>query len=384
MVRQVATESGGGAGVSCETAGDATLVVQLSGVWRLQKDFASAIPVQKAIEASRFHNVRFDTKALSSWDSSILIFLTLVTDLCRQKEIVTDRDGLPVGIRRLLELAEQVPAQEGARQATEPLSFLARVGTATTEAYFSLLEMLRFLGEVTLAFARLITLRARYRSADLWLIVQECGPQALPIVTLISFLVGVILAFVGAIQLRQFGAQLYVADLVGIAMIREMGAMMTGIIMAGRTGAAFAAKLGTMKVTQEIDALVTLGFSPMEFLVLPRVIALCLMMPLLCLYADLMGILGGAVVGLWMLDLSWTTYYRQTLNAITLTALFGGVFKSVIYGVLVALSGCLRGTKCGDSAAAVGEAATSAVVTSIVSIVVACGVLAVIFYIIGI
>jgi len=237
---------------------------------------------------------------------------------------------------------------------------------------------------VTLTFVKLVQMRARYRSGDLFLVVQECGPQALPIVTLISFLVGAILAFVGAVQLQQFGAQIYVADLVGIAVVRDIGAMMTGIIMAGRTGAAFAAKLGTMKVTQEIDALVTLGFSPLEFLVLPRVIALCLMMPLLCLYSDVMGMLGGAAVGLWMLDLSLASYYHQTINAISLTALFGGVFKSVIYGVLIALSGCLRGIQCGGSASGVGEAATSAVVTSIVFIVAACGALSVIFHILGI
>ena len=383
-VDQLQTHSGGAPRVSLETVGDATLVVQLSGGWRLQKNAVSASVVQEAIEAAPIRRVRFDAEALSSWDSSILIFLAKVTELCRQKNIDTDREGLPNGIRRLLELAEEVPEQEGARQATDRLSILARVGTATADSYISLSEMLRFLGEVTLAFAQMVKMRARYRTADLFLIIQECGPQALPIVTLISFLVGVILAFVGAIQLRQFGAQIYVADLVGIAVVREMGAMMTGIIMAGRTGAAFAAKLGTMKVTQEIDALITQGFSPLEFLVLPRVIALCLMMPLLCLYSDLMGVLGGAAVGLGMLDLSWTTYYHQTVNAITLTALFGGVFKSVIYGVLIALSGCLRGMQCGGSASAVGEAATSAVVTSIVFIVAACGMMAVVFYIIGI
>lgn len=381
---EVQTQSDGAPGFSLETVGDATLVVQLSGAWRLQKNVASASPVQKAIEASHIRCIRFDAKALSSWDSSILIFLTKVTELCRQQDIVTDREGLPKGIRRLLELAEKVPEQEGAKQATDRPSFLARVGTTTTGSYISLSEMLRFLGEVTLAFVKLVKMRARCRAADLFLIIQECGPQALPIVTLISFLVGAILAFVGAVQLQQFGAQIYVADLVGIAVVRDMGAMMTGIIMAGRTGAAFAAKLGTMKVTQEIDALITLGFSPLEFLVLPRMIALCLMMPLLCLYSDLMGVLGGAAVGLWMLDLSWTTYYHQTVNAITLTALFGGVFKSVTYGVLIALSGCLRGMQCGGSASAVGEAATSAVVTSIVFIVAACGALSVIFYIIGV
>jgi phospholipid/cholesterol/gamma-HCH transport system permease protein len=167
-------------------------------------------------------------------------------------------------------------------------------------------------------------------------------------------------------------------------MIREMGAMMTGIIMAGRTGAAFAAQLGTMKVTQELDAFTTMGFSPLEFLVLPRVLALILMMPLLCLYSDFVGVLGGATVGLGMLDLSWTVYMRQTANAITLTDVFGGVFKSSVYGILIALSGCLRGMQCGNSSSAVGDAATSAVVTGIVAIVVACGTFAVVFYVLGI
>lgn len=381
---EVQTHSDDAAGVSLATLGDATLVVQLSGAWRLQKSAAAVNPVLRALERSQVRTVRFDAKALSSWDSSVLMFLTKVTELCRQQDIVTEREGLPDGIRRLLELAEIVPEQEGAKPATDRQSFLAQVGDTSTGVYISLSEMLHFLGEVTLAFVKLVRMRARYRTADLFLIIQECGPQALPIVTLISFLVGVIMAFVGAVQLRQFGAQLYVADLVGIAVVRDMGAMMTGIIMAGRTGAAFAAKLGTMKVTQEIDALITLGFSPLEFLVLPRMIALCLMMPLLCLYSDLMGILGGAAVGLWMLDLSWTTYYHQTVNAISLTAMFGGVFKSVTYGVLIALSGCLRGIQCGGSAAAVGEAATSAVVTSIVFIVAACGALSVVFHIIGV
>jgi len=240
------------------------------------------------------------------------------------------------------------------------------------------------LGEMTVTFIALLRMKARYRASDLFLLIQQCGAQALPIVTLISFLVGVILAFVGAVQLKQFGAQIYVADLVGIAMVREMGAMMTGIIMAGRTGAAFAAQLGTMKVTQEIDAFTTAGFSPLEFLVLPRVMALILMMPLLCLYADFVGVIGGAVIGVGMLDLSWTTYFRETAAAITLTDLFGGIFKSSVYGVLIALSGCLRGLQCGNSSSAVGDAATSAVVTGIVAIVVACGIFAVVFYILGI
>jgi phospholipid/cholesterol/gamma-HCH transport system permease protein len=216
------------------------------------------------------------------------------------------------------------------------------------------------------------------------LLIQQCGVEALPIVTLVSFLLGVILAFVSAIQLKQFGAQIYVANLVGVAMTREMGALMTAILMAGRTGAAFAAELGTMKVTQELDALTTSGFSVLEFLVLPRVLALVLMMPLLCLYADVLGILGGAAIGVGMLDLSWTLYFGQTTHALQLGDIVGGVFKGAVYGGLIAFAGCFRGLQAGSSASAVGRAATSAVVTGLVAIIVACGVFAFLFYILGI
>jgi phospholipid/cholesterol/gamma-HCH transport system permease protein len=298
--------------------------------------------------------------------------------------IQLDRATLPAGLCRLLDLAEAVSEKKGARKETIDAPFLERVGNLAIGVNRSLSDMLAFLGDMTLTFGRLLRMKVRFRAVDLLLLIQQSGAQALPIVTLISFLVGVILAFVGAVQLKQFGAQIYVADLVGIAMIREMGAMMTGIIMAGRTGAAFAAQLGTMKVTQEIDAFTTMGFSALEFLVLPRVIALVLMMPLLCLYSDLVGVLGGAAIGVGMLDLSWTTYLRETLNAIGLGDVLGGVFKASIYGVLIALSGCLRGIQCGNSSSAVGDAATSAVVTGIVAIVVACGIFAVVFYVLGI
>jgi phospholipid/cholesterol/gamma-HCH transport system permease protein len=214
--------------------------------------------------------------------------------------------------------------------------------------------------------------------------MQASGSQALPIVSLISGLIGLILAFMGAIQLRQFGAQIYVADLVGIGMTREMGAVMTGIIMAGRTGAAFAAQLGTMQVNEEIDAYTTLGISPMEFLVLPRMLALVLMMPLLCMYADLMGILGGLVVATGMLDVSLVEYVNETRAAVSLTDVALGVVKSGLFGVLIALAGCLRGMQCGRSASAVGDAATSAVVTGIVFIIATDGLLAVITEAIGV
>jgi phospholipid/cholesterol/gamma-HCH transport system permease protein len=244
--------------------------------------------------------------------------------------------------------------------------------------------MTGFVGEAFVAFIKLLGGRANFRRSDLILLLEECGAQALPIVSLISLLVGLILAFVGAIQLKMFGAQIYVADVVGIGMVRVMGAIMTGIIMAGRTGAAFAAQLGTMQVNEEIDALKTLGISPMEFLVLPRMLALIVMMPLLCLYADLLGIVGGLIVGVGMLDLGFIEYLNETRSAVTLTNLWIGLFHGVVFGVLVALSGCLRGMQCGRSASAVGYATTSAVVTGIVSIVVATAIITYVCQVLGI
>ena len=231
--------------------------------------------------------------------------------------------------------------------------------------------------------------------------------SALPIVSLISVLVGIILAFVGAVQLEQFGADIFIANLVGLGMVRDMGAMMTAIIMAGRTGAAFAAELGTMTVNEEIDALRTTGISPIDFLVVPRILALVLMMPLLTVYSDIMGILGGALVGISLFgqadlerieaenvsdflivislfDIGIYEYFRQTRSAIDLYDVFGGLFKSLVYGAIVAVSGCLRGMECGRSSAAVGIATTSAVVTSIVFIVVACAVLTVVYDVLSI
>ena len=295
-----------------------------------------------------------------------------------------DATGLPDGVRRLLNLAAAVPEREGARREAERDPLLTRIGASALNTGASALNLITFIGEAFAALLKFLGGKARFRRSDLGLLLQDCGANALPIVTLISLLVGLILAFVGAVQLMMFGAQIFVADLVGIAMLRVMGAVMVGIIMAGRTGAAFAAQLGTMQVNEEIDALQTLGIDPMEFLVLPRMIALIIMMPLLCVYANLMGILGGMIVGVGMLDISMLQYYQQTRAALNLNHFWIGLFQAGVFGVLVALAGCLRGIQCGRSASAVGEAATSAVVTGIVSIVVATAVITVICNILGI
>src|SRR5712672_1365245 len=383
-MKQVASNANQGT-VSVIHTGNSTLLIKLSGPWHLTRDVPSAASLRSEIESTpMLKTVSFDTSGLADWGSGLISFLVQTSAACRAHSIDQDRGGMPEGMRRLLELAEAVPEKKGTRRAETRASFFQRVGNLTIGYGLSVGDFMAFLGDLTVAFGKFLRGKARYRRVDLVEVIQECGANAVGIVTLISFLVGVILAFMGAVQLSQFGASIYVADLVCIGMTRDMGAIMTAIIMSGRTGAAFAAKLGTMKVTQEIDAFTTMGVSPMEFLVLPRVIALVLMMPLLCLYADFVGVLGGAAIGVGMLDLSWTTYFRETSNAIDLADVFGGVFKSSVYGVLIALAGCLRGIQCGNSSSAVGDAATSAVVTGIVAIVMACGIFAVVFYVLGI
>ena len=358
--------------LSVSRRGEDALLLNFVGSWKITKSIPSADDVIKQVASEpQIRSISFKTNDLSAWDSGLLIFLIKVFGWCQRKEISIDKAGLPQGVQRLLSLASAVPERAGARKETTQEPFLSRVGTATIELCRSLPELLAFIGEAFVAFLKVFTGKARFQWHDLWLIIQQTGAQALPIVSLISLLVGLILAFVGAVQLRMFGAQIYVADLVGIGMVRVLGAVMTGVIMSGRTGAAFAAELGTMQVNEEIDALQTLGIPPMEFLVLPRMLALMLMMPLLCLYADLMGVLGGLIVGVSMLDLNLMEYVNETRSIVDLTNLWIGVFHGFVFGILVALSGCLRGMQCGRSASAVGQATTSAVVTSIVCIVVA-------------
>jgi phospholipid/cholesterol/gamma-HCH transport system permease protein len=356
------------------------VLVHLAGSWTLQSDRATVAALQEQLDATApVQRLAFETSGLTAWDSGLVTFLRRVEEQCRSRQIAIDRSTLPDGLRRLLDLAAAVPERQEARRGEARDPMLARIGKWGIGVGEATSNMVRFIGEAFLALLQLLRGRASFRGSDLALLLQECGAQALPIVTLISFLVGAILAFIGAVQLQQFGAQIFVANLVGLAMALEMGAMMTAIIMSGRTGAAFAAQLGTMQVNQEIDALTTLGISPIEFLVLPRMLALVLMVPLLTVYANLMGMLGGAAIGATMLDISLKSYFIQLQEALTLKYCAQGLIKSAVYGVIIALAGCMRGMQSGRSAAAVGQAATSAVVTSIVGIIVASAVLTVIY-----
>ena len=369
-----------------ERRSEGSVLVKLSGSWKLTTELPSVAIFQKQLASDPdARQVHFDAHRLSGWDSGLLTFLNNLSALCRKSNIAVDYQGLPEGVRRLLKLAAAVPPKtDTGREATTKAPLFSKIGNRTLEFVRASREVLDFVGDATLVSVKLLGGKARFRGSDLFMILQETGAQALPIVSLISLLVGLILAFVGAVQLAMFGAQIYIANLVGIAMTREMGAMMTAIIMAGRTGAAFAAQLGTMQVNEEIDALKTLGVSPMEFLVLPRMLALVLMMPLLCIYADLLGMLGGAMVSIGAFDVTLIQYATQTQASISLTHIGIGVVKSVIFGIVIALSGCLRGMQCGRSATEVGYAATSAVVTAIVWIIALDGIFAVMTNVLGI
>jgi len=371
--------------MSLEQLSGDTLKVTLSGDWKLGGDLPGADKIERTLQdRAGVRQVVFDTRQLTSWDTALLTFLVNVHKIGSRQKISVNHDGLPDGAQKLLGLATAVPEKTDARQPEGRVAFLDSLGNQTVYLFRSAGEFLEFLGDAVLAFQKLLRGKAQFRLTDLGLIMQAVSAQALPIVSLICFLVGLILAFIGAIQLQLFGAQIYVADLVGIAMVRLMAAIMTGIVMAGRTGGAFAAQLGTMQVNQEIDALKTLGISPMEFLVLPRMLALALMMPLLCLYANIMGILGGMVVGVGMLHLSFIQYFNETAKAVGLWNLGIGLFSGMVFGVIVALAGCMRGMQCGRSASAVGDAATSAVVTAIVGIILSTAIITIICNVLGI
>jgi phospholipid/cholesterol/gamma-HCH transport system permease protein len=373
------------AGLNFEQPDPQRLVIGVYGRWKIDSTVPPVDDSLKRIETLPGQVcVVIDAQQLGAWDSTLITFLLKLKTLCSEKGLTLDTQQLPSGIQRLLALATAVPEREGARRSAEKGPFLARLGDAALSVQREILDMLAFIGEAFLAFCRFLAGRAQFQKSDLLGFIRDCGPRALPIVTLISLLVGLIFAFVGAIQLLMFGAQIYVANLVAVAMVRVMGAVMAAVIMAGRTGAAFAAQLGTMQVNEEIDALKTLGISPMEFLVLPRMLALVLMMPLLCVYADIMGIIGGMIVGVGMLNLGLVEYVNQTRASLSLSYFWIGLLYSAVFGVLIALSGCLRGMQCGRSASAVGDATTSAVVTSIVAIVVATAIITFALNVIGI
>lgn len=366
--------------LECDDSGLATL--RVSGRWRLLEGLPDLDALIHQLEGHILKTLRIDALSVHEWDSTLPALVLKCERYCQTRNIPMQAPLLPEGVGDILNLARAAPEAQ-LPDSVPCKGFLCALGEATIDLWCSTLGVLEFLGETVFSFMRLFRGKARFRTKDFIVVLQQCGADALPIVTLISFLVGFTLAFVGAVQLGAFGADIYVANLVGLGMVREMGAMMAAIIMCGRSGAAFASHIGSMKVSEEIDALETLGISPMDFLVMPRMVALFLMMPLLSVYADFVGIFGGITVGMGMLDLSYTQYIKQTQAAISLVDFSTGIIKSTVFGALVVATGCLRGMQCGNSSAAVGAAATSAVVSGITSIVIADSIFTLIFNALG-
>ncbi|RYY02492.1 MAG: ABC transporter permease [Gammaproteobacteria bacterium] len=339
----------------------------LSDDWQLG-EAPEADAIFAEIPADTTH-LKIDTSKLGEWDSSLAILQLQIARWCEEKNIQLDTHETPQGLQQLLLLATAVPANKNSSE-KKPEPFVQRLNKKLQTQWQSISASLVFIGDISLAFLQWIHGKSKTRRIDILYFVQQAGPSALGIVTLISLLVGMILAYLGSVQLRQLGAQVYVADLVSLGMVREMGALMTAVIMAGRTGAAYAAQIGTMQVNEEIDALKTMGVSSMEFLVLPRLIALVFVMPLLCIYADIIGMAGGALIAANM-DVSFTQYIQQSRNAVDLVDISTGLFKSLFFGMLIAIAGCQSGLQCGRDSDAVGVATTNAVVRAIVYLVIA-------------
>jgi phospholipid/cholesterol/gamma-HCH transport system permease protein len=325
----------------------------LSGDW-VQGSGAEFADMKTALQAQPGDRLTVDGSGLGRWDSSLMAFLLQCHNHCRQEGLDFAVQHLPPGASKLLQLATAVETHEPPRQPGAPLLDSLKPGKLLSLARDRVKESLAFIGDLAVALGRLVSGRSNTRFVDFRHFCYQAGPDAFAIISLTSVLVGMILAYLGAVQLQQFGAGLYVANLVTIGMLREMGVLMTAVVMAGRTGAAYAAQLGTMQTNEEIDAITTMGISPMEFLVVPRILALIVTMPLLTLYADLLGIVGGGIVAGGM-GITPLQYINQSELSIKISHLSVGLIKSVVFAVLIAIAGCRAGINSGRSSAAVGQ-----------------------------
>jgi phospholipid/cholesterol/gamma-HCH transport system permease protein len=372
-----------GPGFELRTDDQETFSLLLRGDWVQGTGSADFDTLRSELGLTQARRLTVDGAELGRWDSILMAFLLQCHNYCAQEGIEFDCRHLPDAASRLLDVATSVPPLQ---QAQEPAtSSLVSLNPLRWFAGFleGLTETLEFIGEVAIALFRLVIGKANTRFSDFRHFCYQAGPDAFAIISLTSVLVGMILAYLGAVQLQQFGAEVYVADLVVIGMLREMGALMTAVVMAGRTGAAYAAQLGTMQTNEEIDAITTMGISPVEFLVVPRMLALIAVMPLLTIYANLLGIVGGGIVAGGM-GITPLQYISQAETAIGFNHIVVGLIKSAVFALLIAVAGCRSGINSGRSSAAVGQAATEAVVTAVVYLIVADAAINIIFQQVGI
>jgi len=374
------------------TYNNSLLEIKLTGDWTLDSEISSArVPddFEKALllqfkKNPDIQSVIITMEQIVAWNSALLTAILYLNELCKQYQVRFDAEQLPLEMNRLIKLSAKIPSRAVKNHREKNTSFLYNVGSNAIASLKEVGDVIEFIGKAGVAFVSMLKGKAIYRSSDTWLIMQQTGAEAVPIVSLLNFLVGAILGYIGAMQLEKFGAEIFIGDMVGVAMTREIAAIITAIIMAGRSGAAFAAQLGTMKVNEEIDALRSMGLSPMEFLVLPRMIGMMLMMPLLAVYANFMGILGGALVAYAMLNITLEQYIGVVVKSVGLNDLGAGIFMSIVFGIIVAVVGCQKGMSCGNSAEAIGASTTSAVVTATVIIFISAAILTVLYGVLGI
>ncbi len=343
-------------------------LVTLIGDWTTQDGGAAASTATASMfDRRELKAIEFDSSRLGRWDSSLLVYLLAVRRAAAPRSIRVDDSGIPVAARQLLALVQQQVTPPAA--APRRPMFVERLGLRAIAQWCELAALTVLVGGQLLQTGAALLGRAKMRRIDLVRCMYDAGIAALPMVALVNVLVGAILAFVGAIELRRFGADIYIANLVGLAQVREMAAVMTAIVMSGRTGGAYAAEIASMQGSSELDALRALGIPLQDYLVLPRVMALTLMTPVLYLYGSAIGILGGYAVAVSMLNISSELFIEQTRSAVTMHEIAFGLTKSFAFGALIALAGCRIGLKAGRSANDVGQAATSAVVVSIIGII---------------
>jgi phospholipid/cholesterol/gamma-HCH transport system permease protein len=327
--------------------------------------------ISKHLKTSPSQNLLLDFSGVSYFDEyGALLVCALkrrLTDQSDGRLKINDPAGMVLPTVNRIEQQQQKPTET---VPTYTISNpIAQLGGRTLAVISSLVRQIEFLGATALAFLHVLKRPRSLRFGDFVTFMEKTGVNALPIVGLISFLLGLVIAFMSSLQLAQFGANIYVASLVSIAMVSELGPIMTAIVVAGRSGSAYAAEIGTMKITEEIDALTVMGFDAVLFLVVPRMLAALIVIPILTFFSDIFAILGGLLVGVTLLDLTANAYLSQTWKALSLFEVGWGASKSVVFALIISWIGCLRGFETRGGADAVGNAATSAVVTSIFLII---------------
>ena len=360
------------------------LIVGLAGSWRAIDHVPSASEVEKQVRSSSgVRSIQFDASSLAAWDGGILPFLLRLAALGAESNIPVNLAGLPVGIQKLFKLATAVPERKGARRTAAAVPILVHVGNASILVWRQMGDMIGFVGEETIGLWRLVRRKARFRRSDLLELIQACGAQALPIVSLISVLMGLVIAFEAAQPLEMFGAQIFIANMIGLVMIREFSPIFTAIIFAGRSGSAFAAEIGTMKVNEELNALETMGLDPLRFLVIQRVFAGTMLMPVLAAYSMVWGVLGGIIV-MMLMGFPFAQIWNQLVGALGVWDVIIGISKSFVFGAIIAGLGCLRGMQTQEGPNAVGDSTTRAVVAGILMIILVDAVYSILTYVLHI